>query len=144
MKIDKEKFIKDIEKDLGIKKYEEQVNTNDDFKKKINDSNFEDLGDFFKEIFEKNQGYQSNVLDIEGTCKISKEEAKKGCEREIKIKRNFFDKKENKLKNKKVKIRVKIPKEIKQGQSILIYGEGNEHKKLNKGNLLVKIVIKNN
>ena len=53
MKIDKEKFIKDIEKDLGIKKYEEQVNTNDDFKKKINDSNFEDLGDFFKEIFEK-------------------------------------------------------------------------------------------
>ena len=51
MKIDKEKFIKDIEKDLGIKKYEEQVNTNDDFKKKINDSNFEDLGDFFKEIF---------------------------------------------------------------------------------------------
>ena len=130
MKIDKEKFIKDIEKDLGIKKYEEQVNTNDDFKKKINDSNFEDLGDFFKEIFEKNQGYQSNVLDIEGTCKISKEEAKKGCEREIKIKRNFFDKKENKLKNKKVKIRVKIPKEIKQGQSILIYGEGNEDKKL--------------
>ena len=37
---------------------------------------FEDLGDFFKEIFEKNQGYQSNVLDIEGSCKISKEEAK--------------------------------------------------------------------
>ena len=65
-------------------------------------------------------------------------------EKEIKIKRNFFDKKENKLKNKKVKIRVKIPKEIKQGQSILIYGEGNEDKKLNKGNLLVKIVIKNN
>lgn len=62
MKIDKEKFIKDIEKDLGIKKYEEQVNTNDDFKKKINDSNFEDLGDFFKEIFLKR--FLKKIRDI--------------------------------------------------------------------------------
>ena len=93
MKIDKEKFIKDIEKDLGIKKYEEQVNTNDDFKKKINDSNFEDLGDFFKEIFEKNQGYQSNVLDIEGTCKISKEEAKKVVKEKLRLKEIFLIKK---------------------------------------------------
>lgn len=145
IKIDKEKFIKDIEDDLGVKKYDlQKINSeNKDEIKFTNDYDFKDLGKIFKDIFDKLQNeYETGKLDIKTTCKISKEEAKNGCNKEIKIKRKVFDNGKDKLKNKKVKIDVRIPKEIREGQAILMYGEGDKNEKLKRGNLYVEIIIK--
>ena len=144
MKIDKEKFIRDIEKDLGVKKYEPIEYNESCADNLFKDIHLENLEDFFKDFYDiLSQEYKAGALDIEKTCKITKEEVKNGCEKEIKIKREFFDKIENKIKNKKVKIKVKIPKEIKEGHALIVYGEGNEDENLNRGNLLVKIDVKN-
>ena len=139
-KIDREKFVKDIEKDLGIKKYEKQIK-NDEKKEKSRFDDFNDFGEIFSEFFKNiNKEYKPSKLDIEIDCKISREEATIGCEKNLKITRKVFDKKEQR--NRKKEIKLKIPKGIKNEQKIIIYGEGNQDKNLNMGNLCVKIIIK--
>lgn len=141
-KIDKEKFIKDIEEDLGVKKHEDKIREEKQ-NEKNNSVDFGDLEKIFSEIFkETKKDYEPSALDIKRICKITKEEVKKEHEKIIEIKRKEFDKKENKFRNRKVKIKVKIPKEIKNEQQIIIYGEGNEDENLKRGNLLIKVIIK--
>lgn len=135
-KIDKEKFIKDIKRDLGIKEKE-------DYKyEKINDfkgfGDFDNLGEILAKFFKKNKA--ENILDnpnnIYVTCKIKKEEANKSCKKDIKIKRikeNDTIKKEN--------IHIKIPKNIKSEEQIILIGKGNRNNNCI-GNLVVKIIVK--
>lgn len=144
-KIDKEKFVKDIEEDLGVKKYEDKIKEEEESKNnnKFYDTDFGDLGEIFSEFFKNvNKSYKPSILDIEKICKITKEEAKEGSEKEVKIKKKYFDKKEKKLKAKKVVIKTRIPKGIKDGQALVLRGEGNEDENLNRGNLFIRIVVK--
>ena len=143
-RVDKEKFVKDIEEDLGVKKYEDKIKAEEksENNNKFYDNNLEDLGESLSEFFKNlNKSYKSSDLDIERICKITKEEAKAGCEKEIKIKRKVFDKKEKKLKTKKVTIKTRIPK-IEDGQKLVLHGAGNEDQNLNRGNLFIRIVVK--
>ena len=134
-KIDKEKFIKDIKKDLGIKEkqyYNSNVEQFNGF------DNFDDLGEIFQEFFKdsKTENVMDNPNNIYVTCKIKKDEAIKGCEEDIKIKRKLEDetiKKEN--------IHLQIPNNIKSGQQIILRGEGNRNNSII-GNLVVKIIVK--
>lgn len=134
-KIDKEKFIRDIKKDLGIKEkqyYNSNVEQFNGF------DNFDDLGEIFQEFFKdsKTENVMDNPNNIYVTCKIKKDEAIKGCEEDIKIKRKLEDetiKKEN--------IHLQIPNNIKSGQQIILRGEGNRNNSII-GNLVVKIIVK--
>lgn len=86
------------------------------------------LGEIFEDFF-KNR----NKVDLEDKnniflkYKISKNEALNGCEKEIKYK---YLNEENKKINKKIKI--KFPKDIKDGQNMAICQSGNYIKDLNK------------
>lgn len=143
-KINKEKFVKDIEEYLGVKKYED-LKKEEAKSRKLNfdESDKEDLGKIFAEFFKNtNKKYEPSILDIERICKITKGEAKNGCEKELVLKRKFFDKEEKCLKSKKVTIKFRVPKGIEDGQKLVLRGEGNEDEKLNRGNLFIRIVVK--
>lgn len=94
----------------------------------VNSQSDSSLGEIFEDFF-KNR----NKVDLEDKnniflkYKISKSEALNGCEKEIKYK---YLNEENKKDNKKIKI--KFPKDIKDGQNIVIYQSGNYIKDLNK------------
>ena len=135
-KIDKEKFIKDIKKDLGIK--EKQYYNNSNGKEFDGFDNIEDLGEIFEEFFKnsKTENVMDNPNNIYVTCKIKKDEAIKGCKKNIRIKRKLEDetiKKEN--------IHIQIPNNIKNEQQIILRGEGNRNNSII-GNLVVKIIVK--
>lgn len=139
-KIDKEKFIKDIKKDLGYdKKYYTEDKSNSSCEKK-DFKDFEDFGELFSEFFkasdEERRASLSNPNNIYVNCKLNKLEAQKGCYKTVKFKRNSESgKKEN------IKYDVKIPADIKDGQKILIHNEGNHNEK-DIGNLVVEIKVK--
>ena len=133
-KIDKEKFIKDIKKNLGIKE-KQYYNSNGEQFNGFYD--FDDLGEIFQEFFKdsKTENVMDNPNNIYVTCKIKKEDAIKGCKKYIKIKRKLEDetiKKEN--------IHLKIPNNIKSKQQIILKGEGNRNNGVI-GNLVVKIIV---
>ena len=133
--IDKEKFIKDIKKDLGI---EEKQYFDDSNVEQFNGfGNFDDLGEIFEEFFKntKSENVNDNPNNIYATCKIKKDEANNGCEKNIKIKRR----KDEMIQ--KDTIHIKIPKNIKNNQYIILRGEGNRDKNCI-GNLVVKIIVK--
>lgn len=94
-----------------------------------------------KEIFnsfEKGKIDINNPNNIFLKCKISKQEALNGCIKKIKY--NQID--ENGEENKNT-IDVKIPKEIKNNQSIICYNQGNYIKELEtRSNIIIKIEIK--
>lgn len=125
---------------------------------------FEISKEDLKEIFEKAFDYKSNPnynkdLDIKYNLKISKKD--RGAEKEIKVKKemlvcqkncnkckSIMDKTFNLLENecgrlakRKTKIKVSIPREITDGQSIELIGEGKRNNN-QFGNLLVTIHIR--
>ena len=132
---DKRKFVENIKKDLNIHSFynEKDIKLSYDF------SNFEDI---FEELFSnKDKRYKKTLNDICMLFKINKMEAKNGCRKSIKIIRNEYDKIANQFKKRKVNVEINIPKEIQDGQSLIIYGEGNQDSNLNRGNLIVKIKL---
>lgn len=120
----------------------------------------EDLSNTFDNCFnyETNQNYNED-LDVNYKLKISKKD--RGTEKEIKVKKevltcekncnkckSIMDKTFNLLENecgrlekKKTNVKINIPREITDGQSILLIGEGKRKGK-QFGNLLVTIYIK--
>ena len=69
-------------------------------------------------------------------CKITKEEANKGCKKKLKyIRKNELNKKEKNV------ISLKIPSNINETQKIIIYNEGNYIEKNTRGNLVINIKI---
>ena len=135
-KIDKEKFIRDIKKDLGIK--EKQYYNNSNGEQFDGFDNIDDLGEIFEEFFKnsRTENVMDNPNNIYVTCKIKKDEAIKGCKKDIRIKRKLEDetiKKEN--------IHIQIPNNIKNEQQIILRGEGNRNNGII-GNLVVKIIVK--
>lgn len=119
----------------------------------------EDLSDIYNTFrnYETNQNYNKD-LDVNYKLKISKKD--RGTEKEIKVKKevltcekncnkckSIMDKSFNLLENecgrlekKKIKIKVNIPREITDGQSIALIGEGKRKDK-QFGNLIVTIKI---
>ena len=134
-KIDKEKFINDIKRDLGMKDKKDYINEGGNKFQEFH--GFDDLGAIFSEFFNNNKTEDifNNPNNIYVTCKIKKDEANTGCKKIIKIKRREDDK------IKKVNIHIKIPQYIKSEQQILLRGEGNRNNNYI-GNLVVKIIVK--
>lgn len=120
----------------------------------------EDLSDIFNKAFDykSNPNYNKD-LDVNYNLKISKKD--RGTEKEIKVKRemlvcqkncnkcktsmnktfNLFENECGRLAKRKIKIKVNIPREITDGQSLLLIGEG-KRKNNQFGNLLVTIHIR--
>lgn len=133
-KIDKEKFIEDIKKDLGI----QERNHGDEYKFDTFDG-LDDLDKIFEFFFKKNVSNENdfnNPNNIVIDCKINKGNTKREYKKLFKYKRN-----NNGLIEKR-KIEITIPAHIKNGQKILVRGEGNIEPDL-LGNLIIKINIKN-
>lgn len=87
-----------------------------------------ELKDFLFKNYKEDPNYKKD-LDINYNLEILENE--KGAEKAIKFKAN----------GEKRKVKIKIPREIKEGQAILLIGEGR--KQDNKyGNLLVTVKIK--
>lgn len=120
----------------------------------------EDLSDIYNTFrnYETNQNYNKD-LDVNYKLKISKKD--RGTEKEIKVKKevltcekncnkcksimyktfNLIENECGQLEKKKTKVKIKIPREITNGQSLLLIGEG-KRKNNQFGNLLVTIYIK--
>ena len=136
MEINDEKINKILEKS---KKYREQLASN--MNSFINTE--KELADF-EEVFEENFKKDIKNIDLNDKnnvflkCKISEQEALDGCTKKIKYNCIREDgKKENNI------INVKIPKGIQKDQSIVIYGDGNYIKELDKrSNIIIKVEIK--
>lgn len=134
-KIDKEKFINDIKRDLGIKDKKDYINEGGNKFQEFH--GFDDLGAIFSEFFNTNktEDILNNPNNIYVTCKTKKDEANTGCEKFIKIKRRRED---NTIIKEKLKI--KISKDIKSEQQIILPGDGNRNNSII-GNLVVKIIV---
>lgn len=119
----------------------------------------EDLSDTFDSCFnyETNPNYNKD-LDVNYKLKISKKD--RGTEKEIKVKKevltcekncnkcksimdksfNLLENKCGRLEKKKTNVKIKIPREITNGQSILLIGEG-KRKNNQWGNLFLTFKI---
>lgn len=127
---------------------------------KIFEFSKEDLSNTFDNCFNyKSDPNYDKSLDLNYKLKISKKD--RGTEKEIKVKqevltcekncnkcKSIMDKSFNLLENecgrlvkKKTNVKIKIPREITDGQSILLIGEG-KRKNNQFGNLIVTINIK--
>lgn len=123
---DNEHFINGIRKDLGIEKRTKE----DTF------CSFEDLDyNILKDVFSSNENCINNKNNIYLKCTLNKNEIVEGLEKTIIFKRTLENNK-----TEKAKLNIKIPSNIQNGQSIIIYGEGNRTNELI-GNLIVKIEI---
>ena len=135
-KIDKEKFINDIKNDLNIKPFYVKENMEN------NNFDFSGLEEVFKTYFEcKNYDYKVTPNDIYISYKINKKEADEGCTKKLKIKRKKWDNKVKKIITRTDTIKITIPKGIQDNQSIIIYGEGNQDRTLNNGNIILNIKV---
>lgn len=113
--------------DIKDEKINDLLKRTKEYRKNLSNSKFDtfedkDIGDIFKSFFENTkENLDMNDKDnIYLKCKISKEEALGGCMKEIKYKQiNQKGKKEIR------KFDLKIPSNIKDGQSILVHNEGN-------------------
>ena len=96
-----------------------------------------------KEIINKckNHDYKVTPNDIYILYKINKKEAEEGCVKKLKIKRKKWDNKAKRIVTRKDTIKITIPKGIQDSQSIIIYGEGNQDKTSNSGNLILNIKV---
>lgn len=134
-KIDKEKFIKDIKKDLGIK----ERNYGEDYKLETFEG-FDDLDKLFKKFFGKNASNESktnfnNPNNIIIDYNVNEKKAK------IEHKKIFKYKRNNNGVIEKRKIELTIPAHMKNGQILLVRGEGNRDLEL-LGHLIIKINVK--
>ena len=126
-KIDKEIFIKDIKKDLGIK----ERNYEENYKLETFEE-LDNLDKIFENFFGKNASSKSkNDFNYNINEKNTKTEHKKI----FKYKRN------NNGVIEKRKIEITIPAHIKNGQILLVRGEGNKELEL-LGHLMIKINVK--
>lgn len=120
-------------------KYREQYNEKLTNKKNVKFEIDNDIGDIFKKFFgtsEKHNFNDKNNVFIK--CKLNPNELKNGCTKNIKYK--FRDKNNRNIIK---RIEVKIPKNIQEGQKIIIYGCGNYIKERNQySNLVINIVMK--
>ena len=92
------------------------------------------IGKHIKEKSTKELLLSENNIYVK--CKITKEEALTGCNKEVENK-DIEEKKYN-------KITVKIPPKIKDGNIIIVRNSGSiTRKNKEEGNLIVEIVIKN-
>ena len=131
MEIKDEKIKKILE---NSKKYREQLA-----------SNINSFINSEKELADLEKNFNMNEKDIDLNdknniflkCLVTHQEALNGCTKKIKYNYICEDgKKKNNI------INVKIPKEIQKGQSIVIYGNGNYIKELDKrSNIIIKIEI---
>lgn len=119
-----------------------------------------DKNDLFAKDYKADPNYDKN-LDRNCKLKISKKESEAGAEKEIKVKQNILvcrkgcsrckkktDRIYNLLQNncgelKKVNMveKIKIPKDVRDGQVVLLVGRGRREKD-KYGNLVVKLIIK--
>lgn len=120
-------------------KYREQYNEKLTNEKNVKFKIDNDIGDIFKEFFgtsEKHNFNDKNNVFIK--CKLNLNELKNGCTKNIKYK--FRDKNNRNIIK---RIEVKIPKNIQEGQKIIIHGCGNYIKERNQySNLVINIVMK--
>lgn len=122
-------------------KYREQYNEKITNKNNYNfnlemDSNF---GAVFKEFFDKFKNYDYNDKNnVFINCKLKQEELKNGCTKIIKYK--YMDKNNKKILQ---KLEVKIPKNIKERQKIVIHNCGNYIKEQNRYSHLIINIVKN-
>ena len=116
-------------------KYNERSSTEKNVKFEINT----DIGDIFKAFFETQPcNNYSNENNIFINCKLNQYEIKNGCKKIIKYK--FRDKANKKITK---KLEVKIPKDIKEEQKIIIHESGNYIKEKNKySDLVINILVK--
>ena len=107
-----------------------------DLSKSMNEfGNFENLNleELQKEFQEGRKEFKiEDKRNVFVQCKITKDEANKGCMKKIRY---------NRISTNQIKelneIFTKIPKGTELGQSIVIYGEGNYVKELNKNSDLI-------
>ena len=98
-----------------------------------NEGNIEELQEIFQK--ERDTFKVEDKRNVFVKCSITKDEINKGRMKKIKYKRiNETGKKEQN------EILIKIPEDIKVGQSIIMFGQGNYIKELDKNsNLIIKI-----
>lgn len=133
--IDKEKFIKDIKKDLGI-----QERKKIEYKSEPFDENFGSLEEIFNNFFGPGSSKDkiddfNNPNNVTMEYKVDTETAK------TKHKTTFKYRINNNGVNEKRKIELKIPAHIRTGQIILVRGGGNRTGD-SLGNLIIKVCIK--
>lgn len=134
-KIDKEKFIKDIKKDLGIK----ERNCEKDYKPETFEE-FEGLDKIFEKFF-KNNDSNERKKDLNNPNNIQIDYNVKKRNTEIEHKKIFKYKRNNNGVTEKRKIELTIPAHITNGQMILVRDEGNRTSNL-LGHLIIKINVK--
>ena len=107
----------------------------------VNSNNFDDLGEIFSDFFTENNLSTKEINDKNNIflkCKISKEDALNGTIKNIEYK--SINQKGEKITN---KINLKIPSNIKNGQSIILRDCGNYIKEQDeRSNLVINIIIK--
>ena len=133
--IDKENFIKDIKKDLGIK----ERNYEENYKLETFEE-LDNLDKIFENFFGKNASSKSkndfnNPNNIMINYNIDERNTKTEHKKIFKYKRN------NNGVIEKRKIEITIPAHIKNGQILLVRGEGNKELEL-LGHLMIKINVK--
>lgn len=101
-------------------KYREQFHKEDEPKNTSPVDMDIDLGKLFNDFFENHKLDAESENNVYVKCKLTKEEIKNGCTKNIKYK--FLDEKGNK---KSTSISVNIPKQISSGQKIVISASGN-------------------
>ena len=126
-KIDKEKFIKDIKKDLGIK----ERNYGENYKLELFEG-WDNLDKIFGNFLCNDFNTSNNIVI---SYNVDEKNAK------IEHKKIFKYKINNNGVIEKRKIELTIPAHIKTGQTILVRGEGNRDINL-LGNLIIKINVK--
>lgn len=133
--IDKEKFIKDIKKDLGIKERKNEENY-----KTGTFEGFGDLGDIFASFFGKGTS-KDNKIDLDNPNNVTIDYWVDTKTAKTEHKKIFKYKINNNGVMEKKKIEINIPAYIRTGQIILVRGEGNKDINL-LGNLIIKIHLK--
>lgn len=128
--INKEKFVEDIKRKLNVKSFRELASYTD----------FQDLEKISKKSFFKEVNH-NNPNNIYVMCKLNKKEMERGCTKIIRYSITRFCKQTNKEKRENRKIKVKVPRNIKDDQQILIKEAGNQTRQnMQLGDLIIKII----
>lgn len=119
-------------------KYREQFHKKEEPKNTTPFDTDIDLGEIFIDFFENYKPDSENENNVYVKCKLTKEEIKNGCTKNIRYK--FLDEKGNK---KSKSISIKIPKQIPTKQKIVITECGNYVPKDRKfSNLVITVETK--
>jgi hypothetical protein len=129
--------------EIKDKKINEILKKAEDYRKDLHqemNTDFGDIEEIFK-AFGKKDLTEADINDKNNIfleCKISKEEAVNGCNKDVEYK--TIEQNGEKRKN---KIKVNIPKNIQDESNIILRGEGNYIREQDKrSNLVIKVKIK--